>query len=273
MDIQTTIRYLQPSPKWAHEKPYECLYEPKEGTQRFNYGMDQVDVTIRDIRGRDEPPTLEKDGFQIVNMTSNLDYGECFSREKVTSVLIEQIRPVLASLLGTEGIYFHEAVIRIQHPNYPNISPEDINSHGFEQPVISVHVDYTPGQLDVLVKKLTGVTPSKGKRIACYNVWKPLKGPVRSYPLAFCSARTVKDGDLVATDAVYNDGLLETYLVYANPQHEWWYLSLQEPSELVVFRCTDTTGPPVPHTAFLNPKTCDSTEMRESIEFRVIVVY
>lgn len=61
------------------------------------------------------------------------------------------------------------------------------------------------------------------------------------WPLALCDAQTVDmDRDFVATDVVARDGFTENYQVYFNPEHKWYYLNKQLPSEVIIFRQTDT---------------------------------
>lgn len=74
-----------------------------------------------------------------------------------------------------------------------------------------------------------------------HSIWKPLKGPVRDRPLAFCDAKTVDSAnDLVTSDVVYDDHSEENYQVHYNPKQRWLYLSDQQPSEMLVFRCADS---------------------------------
>lgn len=44
----------------------------------------------------------------------------------------------------------------------------------------------------------------------------------------------------MATDVVDRGGFTENYQVYFNPDHKWYYLNKQLPSEVVVFRQTDS---------------------------------
>lgn len=73
-----------------------------------------------------------------------------------------------------------------------------------------------------------------------HSIWKPLWGPLTDWPLAICDSESVKATDLIASDIVYRTGYTENTLVYFNPRHEWYYLSDQKPSELMIFRQADT---------------------------------
>ena len=54
-------------------------------------------------------------------------------------------------------------------------------------------------------------------RYAEVNVWRPIRGPLLSSPLALCDAQTLTDENLVASDLRYPDRTGETYAVTYNP--------------------------------------------------------
>lgn len=72
------------------------------------------------------------------------------------------------------------------------------------------------------------------------SVWKPIKGPVKDWPLALCDPRTVKLGDLEAADLVYTDYVVENRQIYHKPGQKWYYISDQRPDEAWIFRQSDS---------------------------------
>ena len=74
------------------------------------------------------------------------------------------------------------------------------------------------------------------------SAWKPLKGPVRDWPLALCDASTITPStDFEAADTVYEKrGPDENYQIYYRPEHQWFYLSEQDVSEILLFRQYDS---------------------------------
>jgi hypothetical protein len=68
-------------------------------------------------------------------------------------------------------------------------------------------------------------------------VWKPLKGPLKDWPLTVCDATTVNsEKDLVASDQVFPRHVVENIQVHFNPEQKWYYLRDQWPDELWVFK-------------------------------------
>ena len=68
------------------------------------------------------------------------------------------------------------------------------------------------------------------------SIWKPLRGPLKDWPLALCKRSSVDPGhDLELMDRVYPTNNEETVQVYHNEAQEWCFLSNQTPSEVLMF--------------------------------------
>ena len=68
-------------------------------------------------------------------------------------------------------------------------------------------------------------------------MWKPLKGPLKDWPLTVCDATTVNsEKDLVASDQVFPRHVVENIQVHYNPEQKWYYLRDQRPDELWLFK-------------------------------------
>ena len=72
------------------------------------------------------------------------------------------------------------------------------------------------------------------------SVWKPLKGPVKDWPLALCDPTSVDAMDLEAADLVYHDYVVENRQIYRKPGQKWYYISDQQPNEAWIFRQSDS---------------------------------
>jgi hypothetical protein len=72
------------------------------------------------------------------------------------------------------------------------------------------------------------------------SVWKPLRGPIHDWPLAICDAESVDKEDVTPADVVSLEQAIENMVVHYNPKQQWYYLSNQEPNELLIFRQADS---------------------------------
>ena len=76
---------------------------------------------------------------------------------------------------------------------------------------------------------------------ALVSVWKPLRGPVKDWPLALCEPASLDAlKDLEPCDLVYPDYVVENRQVYHSDKLRWFHLSDQREDEAWVFLQTDT---------------------------------
>jgi hypothetical protein len=150
---------------------------------------------------------------------------------------------------------------------------------GLRQPVARVHVDHTAKSGPQRVRDLI---PDEAEellkgRVQIINLWRPIRGPLLDSPLAVCDARTVKSGELVASDLVYPNRVGETYSVKYNPDHQWFYVPRMTADEALLLKCfdskTDGRARFAPHSAFIDPTTPADAPPRESIELRTLVFH
>lgn len=72
-------------------------------------------------------------------------------------------------------------------------------------------------------------------------MWKPLKGPVRDWPLALCDNSTIDPtNDLQASDLVFADYVVENCQVYYTSEQKWYYIRDQQATEVWVFVQADS---------------------------------
>lgn len=71
-------------------------------------------------------------------------------------------------------------------------------------------------------------------------MWKPLRGPLRDWPLALCDLSTVRATDTLETDNVYTNRVVESMQVHYAETQAWYYLQDQQASELLVFQQADS---------------------------------
>jgi hypothetical protein len=114
-------------------------------------------------------------------------------------------------------------------------------------------------------------------RVQVINLWRPLFGPLRDFPLAVADARSIAPDELVPSDLVYRDRVGETYSVRYSPRHRWFYVPDMQPDEALLLKCFDSAldgrARFAPHTAFQDPTAGPNVRPRESIELRALVFH
>ncbi len=142
-----------------------------------------------------------------------------------------------------------------------------------------VHNDYTewsgpqrvrdllPDEADALLRR----------RFAIIQVWRPIRHPVESFPLAICDARTVSTDNLIVSERRYPNRVGQTYAITYNPQHKWFWFPRMRREEAIVFKVYDSLKDGrarwTAHTAFDDPTSPPSARPRESIEIRTLAFF
>ncbi|MDE2284422.1 MAG: methyltransferase [Hyphomicrobiales bacterium] len=142
-----------------------------------------------------------------------------------------------------------------------------------------VHNDYTEWSAP---QRVRDIVPDEAeallkRRFAVVQVWRPIKHPVESFPLAICDARSVSTGDLVVSERRYQHRVGQTYAITYNPNHKWFWFPRMRREEAIVFKVFDSTRDGrarfTAHTAFDDPTSPANARPRESIEIRTLAFF
>jgi hypothetical protein len=127
--------------------------------------------------------------------------------------------------------------------------------------------DLLPDEADRLLKN----------RFSEINIWRAIRGPIESSPLALCDARSLGAEDIVPMDQVHCDRVGEILGFLYNPKHHWYYFPRMERNEAILLRCYDSEDDCrarfTAHTSFEDPGSPPNAAARESIEVRALVFW
>ncbi|KAL1616796.1 hypothetical protein SLS54_008188 [Diplodia seriata] len=200
--VLSHTHFLQRDDLYIEEKPYSLRYTPPEGSSRANIKLELHEIRVRDVRPVKDKLSFETDGCAIVDLGSRMKYEDWDDDSQVKAVYLREVADLLRRVLDTTVPWVLD-MVRSLNPE----TAEEILKH----------------------------------RIQCVNVWKPLIGPVRDWPLAMCDPQSVNvDQDLEPCDLVYPDYVVENQQVYFSDAFEWAYLSDQQPNEAWIFLQSDT---------------------------------
>jgi len=142
-----------------------------------------------------------------------------------------------------------------------------------------VHNDYTEWSAP---QRVRDIVPDEAeallkRRFAIVQVWRPIRHPVESFPLAICDARSVSDDDLVISERRYPNRVGQTYAITYNPNHKWFWFPRMRRDEAIVFKVFDSLKDGrarwTAHTAFDDPTSPPNARPRESIEIRTLAFF
>ncbi|KUJ18844.1 uncharacterized protein LY89DRAFT_732386 [Mollisia scopiformis] len=241
--------------------------------------LDELDIyqTEKPYRLRFESPDPS---IARTNTQSTLTTEDAADEQKVKQIYLQSLKPVLRDFFRTPNVVILEYVIRKREESFPISHGGD---HETNQPVLVAHVDWTPRHVESRVRRFMGAAKAEkilSGRYQYVDVWKPLKGLVRDWPLALRDLSSIDpDKDLEMADTVFDIGEYEVqqnYQMNHRPQHRWFYLSEQKTDEITIFRQYDSEighGSGVPHVALPDPSVDSSAELRGSIEVQCLVYW
>jgi hypothetical protein len=142
-----------------------------------------------------------------------------------------------------------------------------------------VHNDYTEWSAP---QRVRDILPDEAddllsRRFAVIQVWRPIRHPVETFPLAICDAASLAFDDMVISERRYPNRVGQTYAVTFNPAHRWYWLPRMARNEALVFKVFDSMKDGrarwSAHTAFEDPTSPANARPRESIEIRTLAFF
>ncbi|KAL1598002.1 low-affinity methionine permease [Paraconiothyrium brasiliense] len=208
----TVLHYFKPN---ADGSPPAPTYVDRPET--YIREPETHNVTVRDVRGKEDQFTLDKNGFQIYKHVSK--EKDFLDDEKIKAEYYpetEQLKAYSRTSTGASRIHIFDHTIRRQPPSKEGFNPD----RSLRGPVTRVHIDqsyaaaksrvpfHLPDDADELLKH----------RVQIINVWRPIK-TVQRDPLAVAEANSVSDDSLVVTKLIYPNREGETYAVKYDAGH------------------------------------------------------
>jgi len=115
------------------------------------------------------------------------------------------------------------------------------------------------------------------RRFAIIQVWRPIRHPVETYPLAMADAQTLSPQDMIISERRAPGRIGQTYAIKYNPAHKWYWFPRMRREEAYVFKVFDSIKDGrarwTAHTAFKDPTTPPNARPRESIEIRTMAFF
>jgi hypothetical protein len=264
--VEANVSYITRTPS----KPFAYEYDPPAGTPLRSAAYREHRVQIRNARLLSPAPTLDKQGFALARHPTRV--RDFYDAAEVRSIYYPEVEQLVKEATGANSVVIFDHTVR--GDTVSNRSGTSIH-----EPVNRVHNDYTA---ESAVKRVRDVAPPDDVdrllkyRIAEFNVWRPIRGPLRTMPLAMLDAASLQEEDFVACDLIYRDRLGEIYYVAHRPEHEWYYYPDMERDEALLLKCFDSDIGRTrfgAHAAFKHPQTPADAPPRESIEVRAFAFF
>jgi len=253
------------------EKPVNETMADGDMSRRVTGTYQSHAMVIRDGRPLRDQFSLEETGFEFVDHdTAVTDF---FDADQLTSVYYPEIEALIKARTGAARVVIFDHTLRS--------GDEDArNEKKLREPVLSVHNDYTNWSGPQRVRDTLPEDEAEdllSRRFAIVQVWRAIRNPIQSNPLAICDARTLSADNLIASERRFPHRIGETYRISHDPNQRWFYFPEMRRDEALVFKVfdskTDGRARFTAHTSFVDPTTPAGAPPRESIEMRAFAFF
>jgi len=264
--IEATLNYIVNT----GERIFTQTGGPGSTDVRSGGAQDKRHVVMHNGRPQAEDFVLDRDGFRFVRHDTKV--GNFFDEGEVRRVYYPEMEALVKAESGASRVVVFDHTLR---------TADDAlrEERKIREVVPRAHNDYTEWSGPQRVRDLV---PDEAddllrRRFAIIQVWRPIRHPVETFPLAICDARTLSPDDLVISERIYPHRVGQTYAITYNPAHVWYWFPRMRREEALVFKVFDSAKDGrarwTAHTAFQDPTAPPNARPRESIEIRTLAFF
>ena len=200
---------------------------PGANDRRSGGKPDPRRVTLHN--GRPREFTLERDGFCFIRHDTKV--ADFFNEAEVRRIYYPEMEALVKAESGATRVVVFDHTLR---------TADDAarEARKIREVVPRVHNDYTEWSGPQRVRDLL---PDEADdllrgRFAIVQVWRPIRYPVETFPLAICDARTLSPENLVISERRYPNRVGQTYAITYSPDHVWYWFPRMRREEALVFK-------------------------------------
>ena len=252
-------------------RPVTLVGAPGQSDTRTGGGAgEERRVRLHNGRLEAEGFVLDRDGFRFVHHDTRV--ADFYDEDEIRRVYYPEMERLVMAESGANRVVVFDHTLR-------TADGELRAKEKIREVVRRVHNDYTEWSAPQRVRDIMGAEAESllARRFAIVQVWRPIRHPVESWPLAIADARSLAPADLVVTERRYPDRIGQTTAITWNPAHRWYWFPHMRPDETLVFKTyesmTDGRARFTAHTAFDDPTTPAQARPRESIEIRALAFF
>ena len=264
--IEATVNYVQNN----GEKLFTYTGAPGGNDKRSGGTYDPRTVKIHNGRLETDRFVLDRDGFRFVGHPTKM--RDFYDEDEIRRVYYPEMVELIKAESGAKRVVVFDHTLR-------TADDELREAKKIREVVRRAHNDYTEWSGP---QRVRDIVPDEAedllkRRFAIVQVWRPIRHPVETFPLAICDARSVAFDDFIISERIYQDRKGQTYACAYNPNHHWYWFPRMRREEALVFKVYDSQKEGVArwtaHTAFEDPTTPPNARPRESIEIRTLAFF
>jgi hypothetical protein len=264
--IEATLNYIVDD----GSKVFTIVASPGGSDTRAGGKPDPRRITIHNGRPHANNFILERHGFRFVRHDTKVE--EFYNDDQIRRVYYPEMEALIKAESGARRVVVFDHTLR-------TADDELRVSKGIREVVRRVHNDYTEWSAP---QRVRDILPDEAqellqRRFAIIQVWRPIRHPVETYPLAMADAQTLSPQDMVVSERRAPGRIGQTYAIKYNPIHKWYWFPRMRREEALVFKVFDSLKDGrarwTAHTAFADPTSPSHARPRESIEIRTLAFF
>jgi hypothetical protein len=264
--IEATLNYIVDD----GSKVFTIVAGPGGQDVRSGGTPDPRRVTIHNGRLHEKNFVLERHGFRFLRRDTKVK--EFYDEDEIRRVYYPEMEALIKAESGAKRVVVFDHTLR-------TADDELRQSKKIREVVRRVHNDYTEWSAP---QRVRDILPDEAeellqRRFAFIQVWRPIRHPVETYPLAMADAQTLSPADMIISERRAPGRIGQTYAIKYNPAHKWYWFPRMQREEAYVFKVFDSMKDGrarwTAHTAFEDPTTPPHARPRESIEIRTMAFF
>ena len=228
--------------------------DPVTGENERNYGSEEKEVVVENLRGKEDSTTLDTAGFQLFHGPAK--HTSFATDEDIYREYYPESIELLKELTGASRVVLFDhskhtctqTLLHLLTHSSTNLAvrrrrPDQIgDSPQTRQPVAGVHVDQTLKSSIARVRRHlpeSDVPALLQRRFQIINLWRPISHPALDWPLGLCDYRSVDPKtDTFPLALIYpnSDYEGETMAVSYNEKQKWKYFRGVTPEEFILIK-------------------------------------
>ena len=280
MAHRETLPFVESTGSFANARYRGTRMPPPEWVEDLNERRSMYvreSIKVYNARLSDPPPTLETNGFQLVDTGTQV--RNLHDQDAITTDFYRECSDLITAITGCSETRLLQHQYRNGYGGLPEGHPRGNKptANGSEGTYGGIHSDVSPYSEDGFEKMVNG------RHFQMYNVWRStnLEQDILVMPLAICDMTTVSPEDIIAADAWSQTEtprrLVSLRLVHS-PSQRWYYFPRMTPQETLIFKQYDTRQEQSNmrvafHGAIDDPTTPEGAPLRETIEVRLLALF
>jgi hypothetical protein len=264
--IETTLNYIVDD----GTKVFTIVATPGGSDARSGGTPDPRRITLHNGRLHANGFALDRNGFRFVRHDTKM--ADFYDEDEIKRVYYPEMEALIKAQSGAKRVVVFDHTLR-------TADKEMREAKQIREVVSRVHNDYTEWSAP---QRVRDILPDEAeellkRRFAIIQVWRPIRLPVETFPLAMADAQTLAPSDMIISERRAPGRIGQTYAIKFNPAHKWYWFPRMRREEAYVFKVFDSEKDGrarwTAHTAFVDPTSPPNAHPRESIEIRTMAFF